>query len=75
MRVTLSILTLLLLVSCSKSTQLNRGDGTKQFLVECGASTAWSICYEEANKVCPSGYSDLSKSAGFNRKEMVVECK
>lgn len=64
-----------LLISCAQSTQINRGDGTKQFLVECGAGTSWSVCYEEANNVCPKGYNDVSRSSGFNRKEMTVECK
>lgn len=65
----------LLLASCAQSTQINRGDGKKQYLIECGAASAWSVCYEEANNVCPSGYNDVSKSSGFNRKEMTVECK
>lgn len=65
----------LLLASCAQSTQINRGDGKKQYLIECGASTAWSVCYEEANNVCHSGYNDVSKSSGFNRKEMTIECK
>lgn len=63
------------LVSCAQSTQIKRDDGKKQFLIECGAGTSWSVCYEEANNVCPSGYVDVSKSSGFNRKEMTVECK
>lgn len=64
-----------LLVACAQSTQVNRGDGKKQFMIECGAGTSWGVCYEEANNVCPSGYNDVSKSSGFNRKEMIVECK
>ena len=63
------------LAACAQSTQINRGDGKKQFLIECGTGTAWSVCYEEANNACPNGYTDVSKSSGFNRKEMTVECK
>ncbi|MFW5393808.1 hypothetical protein V1951_21270 [Yersinia sp. 2544 StPb PI] len=65
----------LILAGCAHSTQINRGDGRKTFMVECGAGTPWSICYGEANKLCPGGYIDISKSSGFNRKEMIVECK
>ncbi|MEX2986816.1 hypothetical protein AB4K08_01100 [Serratia fonticola] len=67
--------TVIFLAGCAQSTQVNRGDGKKQFLIECGAGSSWSVCYEEANNVCPAGYIDVSKSSGFNRKEMTVECK
>ncbi|RJT26047.1 hypothetical protein [Buttiauxella izardii] len=63
-----------LLVACTTTTEINRGNGKKQFLIACGASTPWSICYDKANEVCPSGYNDVSKSGGFNRKELTVEC-
>ncbi|WP_241178054.1 hypothetical protein [Serratia marcescens] len=63
------------LSGCAQTTQINTSDGKKQFLIECGAGTAWSVCYEEANNACPSGYTDISKSSGFNRKEMTIECK
>ncbi|SOD31150.1 hypothetical protein SAMN06272783_0042 [Serratia sp. JKS296] len=65
----------LILSGCAQSTQIHRGDGQKQYLIECGAGTAWSVCYEEANNVCPSGYADVNKSSGFNRKELIVDCK
>ena len=68
-------LIVIVLTGCAQPTQVNHGDGKKQFLIECGAGTSWNVCYEEANNVCPSGYVDVSKSTGFNRKEMTVECK
>ncbi|WP_115631842.1 hypothetical protein [Buttiauxella agrestis] len=62
------------LAACTTTTEINRGEGKKQFLIACGASTPWSTCYDKANEVCPSGYNDVSKSGGFNRKELTVEC-
>ncbi|HEJ6924063.1 TPA: hypothetical protein SMF48_002722 [Serratia marcescens] len=63
------------LTGCAQSTQIKTADGKKQFIIECGAATPWSVCYEEANNACLSGYTDISKSSGFNRKEMTIECK
>lgn len=64
----------MLLAACTTTTEINRGEGKKQFLIACGSSTPWSICYDKANEVCPSGYEDVSTSGGFNRKELTVEC-
>lgn len=64
----------LALAGCSQSTLINRDNGKNTYLVECGAASSWSVCYNEASNVCPSGYSDIEHSSGFNRKEMKVRC-
>ncbi|EBS2695478.1 hypothetical protein ZQ65_19105 [Salmonella enterica subsp. enterica serovar Newport] len=61
------------LSGCAQSTLINRGN-VKSYNIMCGAATGWSVCYNEANKLCPSGYKDISKQSGFNRKELVIEC-
>ncbi len=65
---------LLMLVGCATSEELRRADGRAEYLIACGASTGWGVCYEEAARVCPAGYETLEKDAGFNRKEMRIEC-
>lgn len=64
-----------ILPGCTTTTKINRGDGKGQYIIACGASTPWGICYEKANSLCPNGYSDVLKDQGFNRKELTVECK
>ena len=43
-------------------------------MVECGAATSFSICYDRAAKECPNGYRTVSEDPGFNRKMLKVEC-
>lgn len=64
----------LLLLGCTTTQEIRRPDGTIEYLVACGASLGWNICYEKANELCPSGYTTLSESAGFNRKELRIAC-
>lgn len=64
-----------LLAACSTSQEIKRPDGSSEYLIQCGASTGWDICYSKANEVCPAGYQDLSKEGGFNRKELRILCK
>jgi hypothetical protein len=65
----------LLIISCADSTKINRPDNKTEYLIECGAGTGWNVCYKEANSICKNGYDDISKSAGFNRKELYILCK
>lgn len=60
---------------CTSTTQINRGGDKKQFVIACGASSSWGVCYEKANELCKNGYNDIMKDQGFNRKELTVECK
>ena len=62
------------LYGCTTTQKINRPNGETEYLIACGASTGWNICYNEANKVCPSGYTTLSEEAGFNRKELKISC-
>lgn len=59
---------------CTTVQQIKRPSGVTEYLVACGASTGWNICYKKANELCPSGYNTLSEKAGFNRKEMRIAC-
>jgi hypothetical protein len=43
-------------------------------MVECGAATSFSLCYDRAAKECPKGYRTVSEEPGFNRKTLKVEC-
>ena len=63
-----------LLASCTTAEEIRRPDGRVQYIVACGASLGWNICYERANELCPEGYTDVSKEAGFNRKELTIDC-
>ncbi|QKS24173.1 hypothetical protein [Vreelandella titanicae] len=62
------------LSACTTAQEINRPDGVTEYLVACGASTGWNICYNRANELCPGGYETLTEEWGFNRKEMRIEC-
>jgi hypothetical protein len=65
---------LLLIAACTSTTEIKRPDGSVGYLIACGASTPWSVCYERANELCPSGYETLGEQGGFNRKELRIAC-
>lgn len=69
------IIAMVMLAGCATAQKINRPDGSTEYIVQCGAGTGWNICYSKANELCPSGYADLSKDGGFNRKELRILCK
>lgn len=71
------IITLVIAVAisaCTTTQEIRRPDSSIEYLIACGASLGWDICYAKANEVCPAGYNTLSESAGFNRKELRISC-
>jgi len=67
-------LAILVLAGCTTTQEIKRPDGSTEYLVACGASLGWNICYKKANEICPTGYNTLSQDAGFNRKELRISC-
>ena len=65
---------LFLVAGCTTTQEIRRPDGTVEYLIACGASLGWNICYDKANHICPAGYTTLSEDAGFNRKELRIAC-
>lgn len=59
---------------CTTTQEIRRPNGTVEYLIACGASLGWNICYDKANEICPSGYKTLAENAGFNRKELRIAC-
>jgi hypothetical protein len=64
----------LALAACTTTEAINRPDGSKDYVIACGAGLGWNICYSRANEVCPSGYKTVSQDGGFNRKELTISC-
>ncbi len=62
------------LAACTTAEEIRRPGGKTQYIIACGAALGWDICYDRANELCPQGYTDVNKSAGFNRKELTIEC-
>lgn len=62
------------LAACTSTSEIKRPGGVTEYSVVCGAATPWSVCYNQANKQCPSGYTTVSEKAGLNRKEMRFAC-
>jgi hypothetical protein len=73
-RITSILFVSVFLVGCTTTQEIRRPDGSTEFLIACGASLGWNICYEKANEICPGGYKTLSEDAGFNRKELRIVC-
>ncbi|TVO51378.1 hypothetical protein FHP91_19590 [Denitromonas halophila] len=74
MRTVLLTSIFLMIAGCSTVQEIRRPDGSVEYLIACGASLGWNICYDKANQVCPSGYKTLLRDAGFNRKELHISC-
>lgn len=62
------------LIACTTSSKIYERDGREALLIECGAAVSFSVCHERALKECPGGYTTLSETPGFNRKDMKVRC-
>lgn len=73
-RIMVAAVLILLLGGCTTTQEIRRPDGTMEYLIACGASLGWNICYDKANQICPEGYTTLSEDAGFNRKELRIAC-
>jgi hypothetical protein len=62
------------LTACTTEQKITRPGGRTEYVVACGASTGWNICYQRANELCPQRYETVSEEDGFNRKEMRIAC-
>ena len=69
------VLTSTIATGCTTAHPIYDDKGQQILMVECGASTSMSICYDRAAKECPSGYRMVSEEFGFNRKTLKVQCK
>ena len=74
MKLVFAVLLLAGLAGCTTVQRIDRPGGATEYLVACGASTGWNICYKKANEICPTWYNTLSQDAGFNRKELRISC-
>jgi hypothetical protein len=53
-RLLATILTLALITGCTTLQEIKRPGGEVEYLIACGASLGWNICYDRANQVCPT---------------------
>ena len=60
--------------SCTTASRIYERNGREALLIECGAALSFSVCHERALKECPSGYTTISETPGFNRKEIRIRC-
>lgn len=68
----LSIFALLAVAGCTTAQMIPRPDGSREFVIACGAGLGWNVCHNRAVEVCPTGYTTLAQDAGFNRKELTI---
>lgn len=64
----------LLLAGCTTDQVIRRPDGSRDYVIACGAGLGWNICHRRANELCPTGYNTVTQDAGFNRKELTIAC-
>ena len=74
MRLVFAIAMLVVAAGCTNTQKIVRPGGEVEYLIACGASTGWDVCYRKANELCPEGYNTVSEKGGFNRKEMRIHC-
>ncbi len=65
---------LILLSACTTTRRPDQSKTGLDFLISCGSSMTWNLCYVKANQICPAGYATLSEHANFDRNELFVEC-
>lgn len=68
------LLVSMVVTGCTTVSRIYERDGREALLIECGAALSFSICHERALKECPSGYTTISETPGFNRKEIRIRC-
>lgn len=68
------LITSFIIAGCTTTQKIQRPDGSTEYLIACGASTGFNVCYKKANKICPDGYETLDEKSGFNRKEIRINC-
>jgi hypothetical protein len=73
-RPALALAAVCIAAGCTTVEEVRRPGGSRDFLIACGASTGWNICYSRANELCPTGWTTVRQDGGFNRKEMVIAC-
>jgi hypothetical protein len=66
---------MLWLCACTTVRTIERPNEAPEYLITCGASSAWTVCYTKATSLCPAGYRTVSEDYGNNRKkELRVTC-
>jgi hypothetical protein len=73
-RAVVAVVALVMVAGCTTVQEVRRPGGGRDFLIACGSSTGWNVCYRRANELCPSGWTTVRQDGGFNRKEMVISC-
>jgi len=63
-----------LLGGCTTASTIPKPGGGTYRDVSCGTLAPIRICYERANKECPSGYKVISTDNDGTRKELVIDC-
>ena len=71
------LITLFLFTGCITTTPIAGPNNKKMWSLECkGTVFAGTSCYQEANKVCPNGYTIVdSNKANAGDMLLLIECK
>ena len=69
-----AIMLLIAFTGCTSERSIQRPNGDMEYLITCEASSGWSVCYDKADKACPSGYKPLAEDAGQDHKELRIAC-
>lgn len=64
----------ILVAGCTTDQVIPRPDGSRDYVIACGAALGWNICHRRAAELCPTGYKTLSQDGGFDRKELTIAC-
>ena len=61
------------LVATGCTTKILRPSGETDYVISC-TPFGWNICYERANKVCPTGYQTELEYGWGIRNELRISC-
>lgn len=64
----------LALTACTTASSVPKPGGGAYHIIGCGTAAPLRICYERANKECPTGYKVISTDNDGVRKELTIDC-
>ncbi|MBM3096602.1 hypothetical protein JRX38_00950 [Gluconobacter cerinus] len=63
-----------ILAGCTTASSVPKPGGGAYHIIGCGTAAPLRICYERANKECPTGYKVISTDNDGVRKELTIDC-
>ncbi|MDL2172034.1 hypothetical protein [Asaia sp. HumB] len=74
MKYPIFLLICLFVSGCTTASTIPKPGGGAYHVIACGTAAPVRICYERANKECPTGYKVVTQDNDGVRKELTIDC-